>query len=247
MIGSVDRALRLLKEIRDNGALSVGQAARTLDVAPSTAQRLMATMKGHGFLRQNADRSYALGPEMVRTQVLQPQVSAMRDVVAPLLADLALSTGETAHLLVLENTLSRYVACAESPHPYRVHSLVGSTMPSHCSAGGTAQLAHLPRSVVDTIYAEGVPPWPDAVIHTVPELQSVLDETRERGYARSMGETRAGVIGLGAVILGDDGYPMGAITLAIPEPRFAMLSETELVARLQETVDAAQTRLHRAT
>lgn len=232
LIGSVDKAMILLKEVKKSGWLSVAEAARCIEASPSTAQRLLATMRKQGFLTQRSDRRYGLGAEMMQGAVYQPQVSLMRDILAPMLIELTRVTGETTNLVVLENTQVRYVDCCESPHPFRVHSLTGSSMPSHCSSGGKAQLAILPPPVVRGIYANGVPPWPFSKIETLAQLEAELDEVRSRGYARSFGETEGNIMGLGAAITGPDGFPLGGITLAIPGARYNDMSEKELADAL---------------
>lgn len=239
MIGSVDKAMVLLAEIQKSRWLSVAEAATVIQSSPSTAQRILATMRKRGFLIQREDRHYGLGPQMISAAVYQPQVSAMRSVVGPLLTELTRITGETTNLVVLENTQVRYVDCEESPHPFRVHSLNGSSMPSHCSSGGKAQLAALPLSVVRSIYAQGVPPWPFSKINTLEELEIELEQVRERGYAISEGETQGNIIGLGAIVAGHDGYPIGAITLAIPGARFGEMNESELARALKDTAATA--------
>lgn len=232
MIGSVDKAMTLLLEARRSGWISVAEAARHIDSSPSTAQRILATMRERGFLTQRADRRYGPGPELLAPIIQPPRISAMRTALAPLLAELTRATGETTNLLVLENTQVRYVDCVESPHPYRVHSLSGSSMPSHCSAGGKAQLALLPASLLRGIYTEGIPPWPFSTISSLQALEAELDEVRSLGYARSRGETEGNVMGLGAAITDPEGFPLGAITLAIPGTRFNEMNEREFADAL---------------
>ncbi|WP_312181156.1 IclR family transcriptional regulator [Arthrobacter sp.] len=233
----MDKAMALLVEVKKSGWLSVAEAARHIDASPSTAQRILATMRDRGFLTQRADRRYGLGAEMSASAIYPPRVSAMRTVLAPLLVELTRVTGETTHLVVLENTQVRYVDCSESPHPFRARPLTGSSMPSHCSAGGKAQLAVLPKRVVRSIYAQGVPPWPFSKITTLEQLETELNEIRLGGYATSIGETEGNMVGLGAAIIGQDGFPLGAITLAIPGARYGEMNEQELAAALMKTAE----------
>src|SRR5579859_8171320 len=65
-IASVDSALRILLMFREQRALRLTDAARTLGVAHSTAHRLLAMLHHHGFVhRDPASRRYVPGPSLV--------------------------------------------------------------------------------------------------------------------------------------------------------------------------------------
>ncbi|WP_264004665.1 helix-turn-helix domain-containing protein [Mycolicibacterium sphagni] len=53
VIGSVGNALHLLQALRDGGALRLTDAARELNVAPSTAHRLLSMLVNRGFAVQD--------------------------------------------------------------------------------------------------------------------------------------------------------------------------------------------------
>lgn len=89
------------------------------------------------------------------------------------------------------------------------------------------------------IYASGVPPWPFSKITDLAQLGRELEEVRKRGYAASDGETEGNIIGLGAPVVAQGGFPLGAITLAIPGVRFAEMDEGELAAALLNVTAAA--------
>lgn len=237
VIGSVDKAMILLSHIKRHGWASVAEAAELIGSAPSTAQRILATMRSRGFLVQSGDRRYGAGPELRLNAVVHPKVSAMKAIAAPMLKELTMSTGETTNLVLLEDRQVLYLDSHDSLHPYRIPALTGSRMPAHCSAGGKAQLAALPHEEVRRIYADGVPPWPFSKIHTLEELEEELKTTRERGYAISRGETEGNVISVAAPILDEDGYPLAGMTIAVPGIRFKELNEAELGAAVTKMTD----------
>ena len=53
VLESVDNALRLQQMLRDGGALRLKDAARELDIAASTAHRLLAMLVYRGFAVQD--------------------------------------------------------------------------------------------------------------------------------------------------------------------------------------------------
>lgn len=243
-VNSVDKAMILLSQTKRHGWLSVAEAADLIDSAPSTAQRILSTMKSRGFLVQSGDRRYGPGPEMRLDAVVHPRVSALRSIASPLLKELTMSTGETTNLVLLEDRQVLYLDSVDSPHPYRIPALTGSRMPAHCSAGGKAQLAVLAPDEVRRIYADGVPPWPFSKIHTIEELESDLRATRQRGYSLSRGETEGNVMSVAAPILDRDGYPLAGMTIAVPGIRFKELDEAELGSAVTRTAKRAEGLLH---
>jgi DNA-binding IclR family transcriptional regulator len=66
VIGSVDRALRVLLMLRGQRALTLTAVSRALGVAPSTAHRLLTTLMHHDFVRQDAaSRAYLAGTALL--------------------------------------------------------------------------------------------------------------------------------------------------------------------------------------
>jgi DNA-binding MarR family transcriptional regulator len=59
---SVDRALRLLEELARHGPLGATELANRTGCAKATAFRLARTLQARGFVVQNQDSSYRLGP-----------------------------------------------------------------------------------------------------------------------------------------------------------------------------------------
>src|SRR5690554_2475349 len=95
---SVGNALRAILELAEaDGPLAVTELARRLEVAPSTAYRLLATLVAHGFAVQvPALRQYRAGPALSRLgrKSLLDDVR-LREAGRPVLERLAAQTGET--------------------------------------------------------------------------------------------------------------------------------------------------------
>lgn len=61
-IASVGRALTLLSLYAEQPRITVTEAAQLLDVAPSTAHRMLQMLVHHSFAVQGEDRAYHRGP-----------------------------------------------------------------------------------------------------------------------------------------------------------------------------------------
>jgi DNA-binding IclR family transcriptional regulator len=93
---------------------------------------------------------------------------------------------------------------------------IGSRLPAYCTSLGKAMLAFLPDDEIDRLYESSVQlaPRTKNTITTLARLKSELATIRRRGYAVDQQETTEGVVCVGSPILGPDGRPEAAISLA---------------------------------
>lgn len=64
-IESVENALRTLLLLRNNPSFRAIDVATELQVARSTAHRMVATLEKHNFVRRNPDKSFSAGFQLV--------------------------------------------------------------------------------------------------------------------------------------------------------------------------------------
>src|SRR3954454_7612424 len=92
-VDSVDRALQLIMLLQERDWLRITDAANALDVAPSTAHRLMAMLVYRGFALQDDQRRYCAGPALRADAAGSARTAA--SIARPHLEALALSVRET--------------------------------------------------------------------------------------------------------------------------------------------------------
>src|SRR5437764_14486442 len=71
-VSSADNVLTLLRLLRERGELRVAEAASGLGVAPSTAHRLLATLRRHEFAVQDRHHVYLPGPALIAIGATMP-------------------------------------------------------------------------------------------------------------------------------------------------------------------------------
>src|SRR3954451_25066337 len=153
---SVDNALRLLQLVGERQALRVAEAADLLDVARSTAHRLLAALRRRGFVAQDRPNgAYRPGPALYEIGLAAVSRIDIRRVARPVLERLCETTQETVSLAVLEGTTVRFIDCAESPRSVRVGNRTGVVRPAHASAVGKAIMAGLSEEELDRRYPNG--------------------------------------------------------------------------------------------
>jgi IclR family acetate operon transcriptional repressor len=243
VVESVDRALQLLVMLREGEPVSVKAASERLDVAPSTAYRLFATLTTRGFAVQDDDRRYRAGPELIARAVDQVSLDMLRRATRPVLQELHEEIGDTVQLMVLVGSNIQFIDGIESNSALRVAARMGDQMPAYCSAGGKAILAGLPWSEVQRRHQGGLPRWPSAKITSMQKLQEELAHTRTARYGINSDETELGVTGVGVTIHDRAGDPVAAFTTAIPTARFERKNLAHYVEVLTKAANAASERL----
>lgn len=233
---SVDRALRLIALLTTRGAVRITDAAAELEVAPSTAHRLLSTLRDRDFAVQDRSRVYHPGPVLVGVRPLAGP--GLAEAAAPHLAALAAATGETVHLMVLEGAGARFVGGADGVHAVRVARRVGMVLPAHVTSGGKALLAELARRELSGLYPTGLPLTPDAAGPDLAALRRELATVRRRGYAINSEQSEQGVNAIGVCVHDRHRRAAAAVVLAAPSTRLPLRRLTAFAPQVQATAVA---------
>ncbi|MFE3514108.1 IclR family transcriptional regulator [Streptomyces sp. NPDC059166] len=223
VIESLDTGLRLMRLFLTHDTLSVTDAARELDVARSTAHRVLSTLEARGFAsRDTSGRGYCAGPELVtlgRPAGYDPATAAR---LQPVLAAAAEATGETVSTAALIGDRVIVTDGRESPHPVRVALDVGRAHPAHSTAAGKVLLAQLPTEQVCALYPqEELRGVTEHTLRTRTELLAELVRVRSRGHARSAGESAAGLNAVAVPLTGSSWRDRLALMASMPADRGA--------------------------
>lgn len=233
-VESVHRALVLLKLMAQEASLSVTEAAKALDVDPSTAQRLLATLTGDGFAEQGEQRRYRPGPELLRPGMAL-SVPPLRIRARPYLERLFERVGETVHLATLVGTTIHHADGIEAAtHALRFGLRVGVILPAHVTSAGKAMLAALSPEEVEARYRTSESGTSGGADVDFAKLHRDLNETRQRGVGMNFQESEDGVAAL-AVSLGVIDGEHAAFSIAMPIARFAPEDAKRLGAHLIRT------------
>lgn len=222
-VNSVEKALKILLAFQaDHPAWGVRELAAYLNFSPATAQRILQTLKTHGFVEQDdRTRQYRLGNVYYRfTSILQsdqPITRAARTFMQQLLS----STRETVHLNVIQRTDRICIDHIESPQELKATMPIGNQSPLYAGASAKCLLAFSPPEFIDNYLGTVTPErLTDQTITDAGELRKEIERIRRQGYAASLGERIAGLGALSAPVLDHGGNVLAAISLAIPEIRF---------------------------
>lgn len=228
-VQSVDRTLDVLEALAGAGGSAREKSlAIECGLPAPTVHRILATLSARGYVLQLADRSYALGPRLVRLgSVASTQVGAE---VQPVLARLASSLGETVNLAFLTRDAMTYVAQAASARSMRMFTEVGRSVPVYNTGVGKAVLAGLTAEQRAAILDEQLG-GPSSERRR--DLEAQLEQGRTRGYALDDEEQELGVRCLAVEV---PGAPMPAgLSVSGPTSRLTPETYEAVAARLHDT------------
>ncbi|MEO6200223.1 MAG: IclR family transcriptional regulator [Cryobacterium sp.] len=192
-VQSVERVFELLELITDaDGQVTLSELASSTDLPLPTIHRLLRTLVLKGYVRQLANRQYALGPRLIRLgEGASKQLGAL---ARPQLGALVDALGETSNMAVLDSDMIVYIAQVPSKHSMRMFTEVGRRAHTHDTGVGKAILAQLSDETVRAMVARaGMPTPTERSLGTIDALLADLALIRERGYSIDDGEQEIGV------------------------------------------------------
>ena len=234
-ISSVDNALRLLLLFRDHKRLRLSDAASSLNIAASTAHRLLAMLVRYDFVRQEHDlRVYVAGPALLEIGLAAVRNLDIRTMAQPVLADLSARITETVHVAQLEGGKIRYLAGVESTRPLRVADRTGRLMPAHHTATGKAMLAELTDSQLDELFPLVASTTAEDGLTEVEraDLDKELAQVREQSYAVNHRRAEE-IISVAVVVRDRRDVAIAAINASAPASRMTRKRQLAVVRELR--------------
>ena len=237
-LDSVTNALQTMLFMRGRAGVRVTEVAGHLGVAPSTAHRLLATLRANGFVEQSVgSRAYRLAPLVATFSAGFVDRSRIIRIARPALAQLSRESGETANLLALDGSDIRFLDGVESTLTLRVAPRTGDVLPAHGTAGGKAILSAMNPEDVRALFAGSLPALTSETITDADLLEADLAAVRARGYATNFGESVGEVGAVGVPIVDGSGQCVAAFTVSGPLSRVSTATADALHPLLRAAAD----------
>ncbi|MBZ3906510.1 IclR family transcriptional regulator [Streptomyces griseiscabiei] len=220
---SVTRSLRILEAVAQHQPVTVGELTKLFGLPKSTVQRSLVTLAEAGWLRANRKDTtrWEIGARVLAVRPAALQGSSLFAAAREPMVRLRDAVNETIHLSVPDALQCMVVVDrVDCDHPVRTFHTIGDTSPLHATAVGRAVLAHLPRRDVDELVAAGLERFSDTTPVEPDELRAELDRIRADGYAVNHNQYRPGVCAVAAPVLDEDGTPLAAVAVSMPEARY---------------------------
>lgn len=230
-VQSLERAFDLLERMADaGGEVGLSELSSSSGLPLPTIHRLMRTLVACGYVRQQPNRRYALGPRLIRLG--ESSARLLGTWARPHLARLVEETGETANMALLDGDEVVYVAQVPSRHSMRMFTEVGRRVLPHSTGVGKALMAHMADEDVRGLLARtGMPAATDRTLTTPEDFLGALEITRDRGFALDDNEQEIGVRCIAVPI--PDSPTAAAISISGPAGRVTDSATEKIVPLLQ--------------
>lgn len=230
----ISRTFEVLETLSAAGApLPLSEITLRTELPKPTAYRLLQALLELGYVAQEEQSGHYLTTGKLAQLGEKSGNPDLRRRALPHMQRLHAEFNETVNLGVLERLAVHYVHYIETTRPLRRMVTPGAIDEYYSTALGRAIVSHLPKEERDALVARtqlrALTP------HTVKkksQLEEILDQTRDHGWALDDEECDAGVVCF-AVPLLENGRPIGAISVSLPKTRLTTHRRNEIVDALR--------------
>lgn len=223
---------------------TLSQISRRLAIPKATALRNLAALEQSGYVMRHRPKStYTLGPKVLELARRFVEQNELLSIARPILTDMAVETGETAHLGILAGKDVTYLEIAESPQLVRACVARGDRLPAHCVASGKAILAYCDADQVKDVIAGGLRALSSYTITNPQDFAADLAATRKRGFGLNLGEWLDDVVAVSAPVFSHLGEVIAAVGIAAPKSRLDPEKACTLGSRIRAHANRLSTRL----
>ncbi|GAA0321466.1 IclR family transcriptional regulator [Bacillus carboniphilus] len=240
MIQSVDRALYILDILKNNPrGLGVTEIAGRLEVAKSTAHRLLASLEEHGYVQKvGKEANYRLGLKFIEMNQVVVENLNVVELARPYLEQLSSATGEIVHLVMLDGYEIVYIDKVDNSSTIRIYSQIGRRAQLHCTGVGKAILAYYDDTRINEFIKNN--DFRSYTENTITDGQALLQELkyiRESGISYDKEEHEPGIQCVAAPIKDHQNNVQYAISVTGPLTRMTQEKLKECIPKLKETVN----------
>ena len=217
-VQSAERIFQVMETLADHGEMGLMELSTALDLHKSTVHRLLMSLIYMGYAKQDeATQKYMLSYKVVN---MAGKILERMDMQR-----------EGNHILYIYKIEAKVGTI-------RMVSHVGMVHPMYCSGVGKAIMATLPDEEVKKIWNESIiEKKTDKTITDFSQMQEVLHEVRQNGYALDDEENEKGVRCIAACLHGYQKEVKYAFSISGPTSRMTRERVRELavdVKKVQE-------------
>ena len=224
MNDQVKSALRVLDLLEffsvTSEPLGVSEVAKRMAIPKSSAQSLLQTLAGRGYLSRHG-ATYLLPGELRGGWVGGPRARLVR-TAGPLLQLMAEESGESAFLGMLTGGGKiQYVAKAVSAKDIRYDASLEHLRPIHCTSVGLVIMAYSPeRDLARWLQPGNLTAVTRHTVTDPAEVRKLIEKARKQGFAEIRDANVEGAAGVSAPVFGAAGEVVAALNLGAPTWRY---------------------------
>lgn len=192
--------------------LSPPEIARSLSIPRSTVFRLAQTLEHLGLLERVDGNAYRLGIGVLSLGFEYLASMDLSEVAGPRLRALRDATGLATHIVTRDEHDVVVLQKVRGHGSFAGGLTVGSRLPAHATALGRMTLLDMDRTELRALYkGTRLKKYTQQTPTSLSELETMLDEDRQRGYAISLSFFESGISAVAAPIRNAQGHIVAAI------------------------------------
>jgi DNA-binding IclR family transcriptional regulator len=229
LVQSVERAMRVLEVLgASEVSLPLSTIAKQAGIPVSTAHRLLASMKAHGFVRyESDDRTYGVGLAVLSLAEAAKAQIRIQTEAQPILQRLASQLNETATLVLVNDRTGTYASTARSSRSMVTTARLGEQVPLHATAAGKIILAYLPEKALREDLGLRLEAFTSNTFTNLYQLRDELARVRTNGVAFDNEEREKGMRCIAAPVFDNRGRVCATIGISGPSSRISIEPESE--------------------
>ena len=239
-VEALERGLEVIRALgKAPDGLSLSHVADAAGLPRPTARRALVTLETLGYVRAE-ERVFRLTPRVLELGCAYVGSLGLWDIVRPHLQELVRRTGESSSMAQLDGSEIVYVGRVAVPKIITIAVGVGTRLPAASTSMGRVLLAAL--TPAERRAALAAPPRGDVRAAAVPsrrELDVVLAQVREDGWAAVDQALAVGVRSVAVPLRDGDGRTVAAINVCVHAAEHGMAKlERELLPELRDAAAA---------
>ena len=199
------------------------ELARQLALNRTRVFRILKTLEKRGYVNIDPQsQGYRLGLKFLSLGEKVKEQMDLRREAAPILMELAKTTGDAANLIVLYGESAVCLDGYQGEPMLQVFAPIGQPLPLHIGASPKLLLAYLPEPERERLLNKiELKPYTSATITDREELRKLLDRICAQGYSVDEQDFESGVFAFGAPVRDHTGSVVAGITVTTPASRYS--------------------------
>ncbi len=216
LIAGVGRALAVIEAFNDEyGRMTVSQVAERTGIPRTAARRYLLNLCHFGY-GDTDGKFYWLTPRVLRLGQGYLDGARLPRLVQPFIQRLAMSSGETVNVSVLDGHELVYVARSNSPRVVSIGFYAGARVPAHVVGPGPAILSTLSDAELKTwIAAHEFSTFNSNAVLTPKKFEKMVLSARKANYCISVGNLDQGLTGVAVPLRDRHGECKAALSMTL--------------------------------
>lgn len=228
------RGLEVLSAVAD-GARNLPELSKKLGLTRSTTHRLATTLVEQRFLNFTPRVGYALGPKLLELGHLAARSLNLPRVAHDHLEALAIETGDTVHLGVMDHNMALYLDKISGSRRIEISSRIGERQPLRSTGLGKALLLDENEQALRAVYRRESDQWPNYAVNEAIWLER-MRHYKESGYAFDLEENEDRIRCVAAPIRDASNAIIGSISVSSAAQYMDDKRMKELTKKVLKTV-----------